>query len=253
MRRHAPRPPNTRRALRLATSAVRLRSDRPARRRRSSGRPVAHFDAGSVRSGGRALAAGDGGDDAHGRAVDDFGVQAVEEADVLVVDEHVDEPAQLALVVVEPLTEPGVRRLEAVEHGGEGPRLARDLGVAARELAQLRGDADGDRHAYFSSSSGGNASWKASRVGGITAVGPTVRSTASSVFRPCPVTYATTRSSERTMPSAASRFSVAMVTPPAVSAKIPSVRASSFIASTISSSVTAASPPPVWRTASSAK
>ena len=58
------------------------------------------------------------------------------------------------------------------------------------------------------------------------AVGPTVPERASTVFRPCPVTRATTRSSRRTTPGAASLARVAMVTPPAVSAKIPSVRAS---------------------------
>ena len=43
-----------------------------------------------------------------------------------------------------------------------------------------------------------------------------------------------------------------MVTPPAVSAKMPSVRASSLMPSRISSSVTAAKAPPEERTASSA-
>ena len=60
--------------------------------------------------------------------------------------------------------------------------------------------------------------------------GPVVGARASTVFRPWPVTYATTRSSRRTTPCAASLARVAMVTPPAVSAKIPSVRARSRIA-----------------------
>src|SRR6185295_8305338 len=128
------------------------------------------------------------GDDAHGGAVLHLSVHAVEEADVLVVDEHVHEATQLALLIEEPLPEPRVRGLEALEDGRERAALRADLGVAAGELAQLGGDANGDRHDYFSSWSGGNASWKASRVGGITAVGPTVGSTASRVLRPWPVT-----------------------------------------------------------------
>ena len=75
---------------------------------------------------------------------------------------------------------------------------------------------------------------------------------ASTVLRPCPVTRATTRSSGRMAPEAASLHSVAMVTPPAVSAKIPSVRASRPMASMISASVTAAHEPPVWRMTSRA-
>ena len=45
----------------------------------------------------------------------------------------------------------------------------------------------GSLHARSSMVSGGNASWNASRVGGITTVGPVVGSTASSVFNPWPV------------------------------------------------------------------
>ena len=56
---------------------------------------------------GRRLAAGDGGDDADGLAVGHRGVEALEEADVVIGDEHVDEAAQAAGVVEEPLREPG--------------------------------------------------------------------------------------------------------------------------------------------------
>ena len=66
------------------------------------------------------------------------------------------------------------------------------------------------------------------------------------------MTRATTRSSGRTAPEAASLDRVAMVTPPAVSAKMPSVRASSPMASITSSSVTAAQDPPVLRMTSRA-
>jgi hypothetical protein len=54
-------------------------------------------------------------------------------------------------------------------------------------------------------------------------------------------------------PSSVSFFRVAIVTPPAVSVKIPSVRARSFMPSMISASVTADIPPPLCRTTSRAK
>jgi len=56
-----------------------------------------------------------------------------------------------------------------------------------------------------------------------------------------------------TTPAAARRPNAAIVTPPAVSAKMPSVRARTPTASTISSSVTDSSEPPLRRTSSSAK
>ena len=59
------------------------------------------------------------------------GVDALQEADVLVGDEHVDEAAQLALVVEEALGEAGVLRVERLQRVGDGRRLDRDLGRAA--------------------------------------------------------------------------------------------------------------------------
>ena len=76
----------------------------------------------------------------------------------------------------------------------------------------------------------------------MTAVGPTVDSIAVEGLQAVAGHVGDDPLVGRTTPSAASRLRVAIVTPPAVSAKIPSVRASSFMASTISSSVTAASP-----------
>ena len=83
-------------------------------------------------------------------------------------------------------------------------------------------------------------------------MGPNRSPNPSRVFSPIPVTYATTVSSARTTPLAASFESVPIVTPPAVSVKMPSVRASSPTASTISSSVTCATAPPDSRTSCSA-
>src|SRR6202050_4810891 len=98
------------------------------------------------------------------------------------------------------------------------------------------------------------AASKAASVGAMVAAGPesgeSVR--ASTVFRPWPVTRATTRSSRRMAPEAPSLPRLAMVPPPAVSAKMPSVRASSPMASMTSPSVTAAHEPPVRRSTSRA-
>ena len=62
----------------------------------------------------------------------------------------------------------------------------------------------------------------------------------------------TTRSPSPISPRSASFASTAVVTPPAVSVKIPVVSASRRIPSRISSSETASTPPPLWRASSSA-
>src|SRR5436305_1629097 len=63
--------------------------------------------------------AGNGGDDRHGLPIGDFRVEAVEEANVLVGDEHVDETPQLAGVVEQPLAETGKGLLERFQHFGQ--------------------------------------------------------------------------------------------------------------------------------------
>ena len=63
---------------------------------------------------------------------------------------------------------------------------------------------------------------------------------------------ATTRSESEIAPASASFASTAVVTPPAVSVKIPVVSASSRIPARISSSVTESIEPPVARASSSA-
>ena len=61
------------------------------------------------------------------------GVDTLHEADVLVGDEHVDEPAQLALVVEEPLVETGVLRVERLQRVADRRGLDRDLRRTARQ------------------------------------------------------------------------------------------------------------------------
>src|SRR3984957_6794800 len=173
-------------------------------------------------------AASDGRDDRDGLAGGPRGGQPVEEADVLVGEEDVDEPAELAGVVEEALGETGVAGVEGLQRLADRRPVDLDLAGAGGQGAQLGGDADGHAHRagssvigkwWSGSSAPSTAAWKASRVGSIVTVGPAVPARASTVFSPCPVTRAAARSSRRTTPSAAGLARVAIVTPPAVSAK----------------------------------
>ena len=76
---------------------------------------------------------------------------------------------------------------------------------------------------------------------------PQCAATASAVFSPWPVMQRTTLSSGPILPLSTSFFAQATVTPPAVSAKIPSVSASSLMPSMISSSEASSAEPPVSR------
>src|SRR4051812_39181946 len=83
-------------------------------------------------------------------------------------------------------------------------------------------------------------------------VGPTTGSSGSSVFSPSPVLRTTVSLAGSSRPSSTSWRSTATVTPPAVSAKTPVVRARSRMPWTIASSPTRPTDPPVRRIASSA-
>src|SRR3990170_1179796 len=83
-------------------------------------------------------------------------------------------------------------------------------------------------------------------VGCTASAGCSHGATASWVLRPAPVMNATTSSCGSTRPSWTSRLKPATTTPPAVSANIPSVSASSRIPSTTSSSLMATACPPDW-------
>jgi len=95
------------------------------------------------------------------------------------------------------------------------------------------------------------AALTASVLGATVAFGPTFSCTASRVFKPSPVISRTVSASGSILPFSMSFLAVATVTPPAVSAKMPSVRASSRMPSTTSSSVTSSIAPLVLRTTSS--
>jgi len=91
----------------------------------------------------------------------------------------------------------------------------------------------------------------AAYVGSIVAAGPTRSLTASRVFRPMPVLITTVSSSGSSCPVSTSLRSTPTVVPPAVSVKMPSVRASSRIPSRTSSSPMSSTAPPVRRQMSS--
>ena len=78
-----------------------------------------------------------------------------------------------------------------------------------------------------------------------TGLGDPAEREASWVFRPLPVMQMTVEPSRSILPCSISFWATARVTPPAVSAQIPSVSARSFMASTIASSSTSSLQPPV--------
>src|SRR5436305_3766567 len=109
---------------------------RPAVPRASRGRPAA----------GDPSAAGDGRDDRDDLTLGDGGIEAAHEADVLVGHEHVDEPAQLALVVKQAALEPGILGVEGGQHLADGRAVDLHFRVTSREGAQLGRDADDRSH-----------------------------------------------------------------------------------------------------------
>ena len=134
-------------------------------------------------------AAGDGGDDGQRLPVGHRRLEALEEAHVLVGQEDVDEPAQRPVLVEQPVAEPGVGRLERLEHLAHGGAVDGHFARPAGQGAQLRRDADGDAHLGASMSAlTSTAAENASMVGSMVAVGPMVAVRASTVLRPWPVT-----------------------------------------------------------------
>ena len=94
-------------------------------------------------------AAGDGRQDRDAVAVGELGGDAVEEADVLVVEVDVHEAAQLA-AVDEALADAGVAALQVGEELGEGRALALDGLLAVGVGAEDGRDADLDGHGWCS-------------------------------------------------------------------------------------------------------
>src|ERR1700761_520758 len=92
-----------------------------------------------------ARAAGDGREHGHRVAVLDRGLKAAEEADILVVEVHVDEAAQL-LAVHEALAQAAVGRVQVVQQLVQGAAGPFDRLRAAGVAAQDRGDANLNGH-----------------------------------------------------------------------------------------------------------
>src|ERR1700724_540189 len=181
------------------------------------------------------LAARYGWEDRQLRAVGDGRGQPVQKADVFAGQVHVDEAPQRSVLI----GDARAQLLEAVEQSVQDllDRRAIDLrlGLAPGSRPQLRRDLHDDRHQTVTAS--GTPAWKASTVGSIVRVSNVPR-TASSVLRPSPVITSTTRSSGSMSPRSASFARTAVVTPPAVSVKMPVVCASSEMPARISSSLT---------------
>src|SRR5947209_6420016 len=199
-------------------------------------------------------AAGHRRQDRHLVAIGHRRVEAVHEPDVLAADVDVDEPAQPA-ILGDAAAQLAVAVVKGVEHLADGLAVDARRRLAVGGGSELGWDLDRDCHGaqwyHATATTRSAACWKESSVGSISQVSDVPRAT-SSVFSPSPVMYATTRSSGSITPRAASFASTATVTPPAVSVKIPVVRASSLTASRMSSSLTASIVPPVRRARSSA-
>src|SRR5262249_11494609 len=178
-------------------------------------------------------------------AVLDRRVQVFQKPDVLVADEDVDESADRARVVADALFDAGIVFLEGGDHLGDGVTNRRDLFLVLGQLAQRGRNANGCHgHASLLARASNSLSDGPIRVGGSSR-----EARGSVVLRPLPVTETTIDSVRGSFSSSSRRSAAASVTPPAVSAKMPSVWAKRRIAATISSSETAAAWPPDSRIA----
>src|SRR5918999_948724 len=122
------------------------------------------------------------GDDGHLRALRDGGIEALLEADILLVHVDVHEATQAPGVIEEAPSEPGVASLERLDHLRDRGPLDHGLRGPLRKRPELGGHCD--LHGHASSSS--RTSFTASTVGGISWVGAT-GPRASSVLSPIPV------------------------------------------------------------------
>src|SRR3989449_4943321 len=193
-------------------------------------------------------APGDGGNDRDLVAILERGLLRLEEPDVLLVHVDVDEAPQLARLVDEPFLQPGELALQVLHEALHRltPRL--DLGVALCERAEWGRDPYEHRHARSSYTAwdlrSASARSKADSDGLMFTWASRRPWSASGVLRPLPVMQMTIDSVLWMTPVSMSFRVAATVTPPAVSVKMPSVRASKSIPSTISSSVMCAQKPP---------
>src|SRR4029077_539623 len=175
------------------------------------------------------------------------GLLGLEEPDVLLVDIDIDEAAQLPGLVEQAVLQARVLPLEISDEAVD--RLARGLGLGAAlcQGAQWGGNPYEHRHSsssYVWDLRSASARSKADSDGLIFTWTSRRSCSESGVFRPLPVTQITIDSSRGMTPRSINFLVAATVTPPAVSVKIPSVRAGRSIPSTISSSVACSPEPP---------
>src|SRR5215469_189560 len=176
-------------------------------------------------------------------------IQALGESHVFLPNVDIDESAQLAVVIENPPADSRVGRVESLDDLPQRSGLGCHLGRAADVGPQDRRNPHA--HAHEDPTEVPKADSNASTVGTMASGMATTGSTASSVLRPSPELMMTVSASGSSWPDASSLRSTPTVTPPAVSPKMPWVRASSRMESTTSSSETSAIAPPVRRTTSS--
>src|SRR6266545_5281202 len=88
----------------------------------------------------------DRGNDGHLVPLLERGFRALEEADILLVDIDVDEAADLAALLHEPLAQPGVLALQILDQVGDRLGGRMDLARALRHPPQGSGNAHENRH-----------------------------------------------------------------------------------------------------------
>src|SRR5216117_4429608 len=187
-------------------------------------------------------------DDRHLVAVLDGGREAAAEPHVFVVQIEVDERIGPSLLVAEPGRQSGVARGD-IGHGlAQRPAGRLDRPGATGVGGEHRWQIQRDGHVRSSST---RVVTSRSR-GAMTGASGTAPCTASSVFKPWPVTQSTTSSWGSSRPARARARALAAVTPPAVSANTPVSSARKRIPRTSSGSLTAAAQPPVSRIARAA-
>jgi hypothetical protein len=92
------------------------------------------------------LSSGDRRDDADLVAVLYGSILVLKEADVFVVEENVDEAADVSLFVTYAFSKAGIRFLQAGEDLGDCASFGGDYFFLSRQFAERRGDTNGCRH-----------------------------------------------------------------------------------------------------------
>jgi hypothetical protein len=92
------------------------------------------------------LSSGDRGDDTDLVAILYGSILVLKEADVFVVEEDVDEAADISLLVTYAFSKAGIRFLQAGENLGDCASFSGYDFFLSRQFAERRGDTNGCRH-----------------------------------------------------------------------------------------------------------